>query len=235
MTRLTNIVLVLVAVSAAGAMVGCSAIVGSKLDEKGPGTDSGVDSGTPTGCSTDEQCDDGEPCNGSEMCVDSECEDGAGLDEGVTCNTDTFNGRCNDTGVCEGCGDNIINGDEECDDGKNGIYIDGCTDECFYSCHVGDGECGDGFSCNGLETCQASGSLFVCVAGVLPPVMPRLPCMHATEPGGRCWRRDDLMNQFCCVEDGGGVPVDCCTMSVDEATGDFITDCDDAPDPPASM
>jgi len=51
------------------------------------------------------------------------------------------------------CGNGIIDGDEECDDGRNGDPDDGCTDECLYSCHDNT-ECLDAELCNGDETCN---------------------------------------------------------------------------------
>jgi len=44
------------------------------------------------------------------------------------------------------CGDGLVEGVEECDDGRNGDNDDGCTDECRFSCHA-DAECDDGYEC----------------------------------------------------------------------------------------
>ena len=44
------------------------------------------------------------------------------------------------------CGNGEIEGEEECDDGRDGDPDDGCTDECQYSCH-NDDECDNGHDC----------------------------------------------------------------------------------------
>ena len=34
------------------------------------------------------------------------------------------------------CGNGVVEGPEECDDGRNGMSMDGCTDECRFSCNA---------------------------------------------------------------------------------------------------
>ncbi len=179
MTRLTNIVLVLIAVSAAGAMVGCSAIVGSTLDEKGPGRDGGTsDTGVMTNCTTDMtlcnatmcqsvgRCEPGNaaahpvtgcvPGDGVDNALQQECEFPLRDDSAVIADGVCFNA------VCAGCGDGITQDgfidpadNEECDDGNN-VDGDGCDNDCRYSCHnVTD--CNP-FDCNGTVVCSPPGA-----------------------------------------------------------------------------
>jgi cysteine-rich repeat protein len=52
------------------------------------------------------------------------------------------------------CGNNTVEGDEECDDG-NTTNGDGCEDDCTWTCTI-DGDCSDGEDCNGAETCNTA-------------------------------------------------------------------------------
>jgi cysteine-rich repeat protein len=47
----------------------------------------------------------------------------------------------------QGCGDGILQANEECDDG-NGYNTDGCTNDCKKAF------CGDGFTYDGVEQCD---------------------------------------------------------------------------------
>ena len=40
-------------------------------------------------------------------------------------------------GLCAspGCGNDVVDSGEECDDGQNGDNDDGCRDDCTFSCH----------------------------------------------------------------------------------------------------
>ena len=51
------------------------------------------------------------------------------------------------------CGNGQTEGAEQCDDGSNGNDLDGCKDDCTYTCEM-DGQCSDGNVCNGLEECD---------------------------------------------------------------------------------
>jgi cysteine-rich repeat protein len=70
------------------------------------------------------------------------------------------------------CGDGIVNGAEQCDDGAaNGTPGDGCTNSCTWVCiqgdpKLGDPACNDGNPCNGTETCLAT---HACAPGTPPP------------------------------------------------------------------
>jgi cysteine-rich repeat protein len=112
---------------------------------------------TPT-CTLDADCDNGDPCNGTETCVSSRCQLGLVPADGSEMCTTTGGGA----GVCYGglcsppdCGNGTVDPDEDCDDGRNGDNEDGCRDDCTYTCTVDDG-CDDGDACNGAETCDGS-------------------------------------------------------------------------------
>jgi cysteine-rich repeat protein len=53
--------------------------------------------------------------------------------------------------LTEECGNGVVEGDEECDDGTNGDPCDGCLDDCTEHENI----CGDGYLC-GNETCDGS-------------------------------------------------------------------------------
>jgi len=89
-------------------------------------------------CQTNAECDDGNPCNGVEMCNGS-CQLGSALTAGETCTTPAVGtGQCRTFGaamvcVSTGCGNGQTAGGEHCDDG-NEIAGDGCEIDCRYSC-----------------------------------------------------------------------------------------------------
>ncbi|MDI7268229.1 MAG: MopE-related protein [Myxococcota bacterium] len=107
-----------------------------EADDGGPDLPEGDgDDGDATGC-IPEECDDGNACNGEEVCtVDGECVETRPPDEGSECTTalgvagHCFRERCRpDT-----CGDGEVNSGEECDDG-NLVDGDGCEVTCLFSC-----------------------------------------------------------------------------------------------------
>ncbi len=81
--------------------------------------------------------------------------DGAtGCSEGDECTTPGgATGTCRD-GACvvAGCGNDVVDEGEDCDDGRNGDDADGCTDTCVWTCEA-DFQCDDGNGCNGAERC----------------------------------------------------------------------------------
>ena len=140
----------------------------------------------PLTCSTDEECSDGNPCNGAEYCgTDAHCTAGTPIDcsDAFACTTDHCNpldGTClhtPDDGVCDdgdrctgletcrvdaGC---VPGTPVDCDD-----RLDCTTDSCDPATGVcahapSDARCDDGVFCNGVETCSATVG---CVAGAAP-------------------------------------------------------------------
>jgi cysteine-rich repeat protein len=112
-------------------------------------------------CTTDSQCLDPEPCNGTERCdaVTHRCAAGTGLANGAACGT----GRICRAATCvaAACGDGIVTAPEQCDDG-NAVNGDGCDATCRFSCAM-DAQCIDADVCNGTERCDTVAHR--CVAG----------------------------------------------------------------------
>ncbi len=77
------------------------------------------------------------------------------------------------------CGDGIVNGDDECDNGPDNASGSGCEADCHYSCHT-DSDCDDGNPCNGVETCQSVAGGRACKAGTRPAEK------SACKAGGYC-------------------------------------------------
>ena len=161
--------------------------------DSGPGTDAGptgctgAADGTPCGtgsvciaemcvdasCVTADECADGDACNGEEACgMFGACEPGDPPADGTTCvQLDEAAGICAG-GRCvpPGCGNETIEVGEECDDGRNGDDLDGCRDDCTFTCEE-DVDCDNGDPCDGEETCDAGantcspGTALVCTDG----------------------------------------------------------------------
>ncbi len=124
-------------------------------------------------CSAAGDCDDMNPCNGTETCsmagsTMSRCGAGMPAMDGTSCG----GGRICRMGACTtaGCGDGVRTGMEQCDDG-NMTNGDGCDADCTWTCTTATvaTDCGDGNVCNGTETCTGSGTLMSrCGAGTPP-------------------------------------------------------------------
>ncbi|MBZ0118283.1 MAG: hypothetical protein K8H88_14875, partial [Sandaracinaceae bacterium] len=87
------------------------------------------------------------------------CGTGAPPAMGSTCvGSGGAEGTCQSM-VCvpAGCGNSVVDGGEECDDG-NAADGDGCTRMCRFTCSA-DGDCSDGNACNGLERCSMPGTI----------------------------------------------------------------------------
>lgn len=123
-------------------------------------------------CTTNEECDDGDFCNGAEVCTDNSCVDGTAPCEADLCNEDTDTcAECNDNGDCDD--GTFCNGAETC---ANGACVDGASpcaageicneaaDRCD-ECDSND-DCDDGAFCNGAETCNTDTG--TCAAGANP-------------------------------------------------------------------
>jgi len=242
MTRTTNILLVLITLSAAGAAMGCSAIVGSKLDEKGDGSvaDSGPwDSGT---ADTGETLDCREEDDQTAFCQSFECiEDGVCAPEepdadpttgcvftyspdGEECegfrfdDETTFEGMCR-VGFCGGCGDGEINGAEDCAD-ENSINGDGCENDCTFTCEV-DTDCD--FDCAAPRRCDpaSAGAPNVCLPvadATLPPMGTSCEVMRVDDPPlmGMCEFRTG--GELCCGPPLAMGRVPCCGIFSGEST-----------------
>jgi len=99
-------------------------------------------------CATDPDCDDGSPCNGSEVCTNSFCEPGTFEPQSTPCG-DTNITECDGADVCDG----------------NGV----CDPN-----HAPPGApCLDGTFCNGDETCDGAGA---CLPGTPPVVDDGVAC-----------------------------------------------------------
>jgi cysteine-rich repeat protein len=131
-------------------------------------------------CSEIGECDDGNACNGNEVCdtADHVCVAGTtAVDETPCTSAAVADGECR-TGICvpEGCGDLATEGVEECDDG-NQVSGDGCEPTCTFSCNE-DADCSDNDVCNGVETCDAEQHL--CVLGAAPACDAKDECHEGT-------------------------------------------------------
>jgi cysteine-rich repeat protein len=112
---------------------------GEQCEDENTTAFDGCEPGTCTfTCNDDASCDDLEPCNGTETCDDQHvCVSGTAPADRTA---------CGDARVCldeecvpAGCGNGGLETDEECDDGRNGDDLDGCTDTCEFQCTLWDG------------------------------------------------------------------------------------------------
>lgn len=157
-------------------------------------------------CQNDNQCSDGDTCNGTETCDKSVagkqlCKAGTNAADNTACTLpgSTGAGVCK-TGVCvkAGCGNSTVDAGEECDDG-NANDADGCTKECKFTCKVNE-DCSDGNACNGTETCNTT--THVCANGTAVNCNTA-KCNGTCDPAtGMCKFADGDM-------DGSGCNLDC--------------------------
>lgn len=127
-------------------------------------------------CESDATCDDGEPCNGVESCnlETHACEAGDAPDDGDACTKPGI-----DDGVCRaggcvdaGCGNGVVDGAEDCDDG-NTVSGDGCENDCRFSC-TRDEDCITPDVCDGTESCDLE--THACVTTGPPDCDDGSPC-----------------------------------------------------------
>ncbi len=119
----------------------------------------GCDPGTCVfSCSDDTRCDDGNFCNGVELCNSHICEYGTSMPVDTACTTATISdGVCRGSGSTarcapRGCGDSAVVEPEECDDGHD-MSGDGCENDCTFTC-APDRVCtDDGDPCT-IESCD---------------------------------------------------------------------------------
>lgn len=101
------------------------------------------------------------------------------------------------------CGDEVIEGTEECDDG-NDVQDDGCDNACRFNCIAGDDKrdkCDDANACNGKETCGAD---------------------HACASGTALGEGDSCGTDLVCVNGG------CVSASCGDGIVQTGEECDDA-------
>jgi len=138
-------------------------------------------------------CDDGDFCNGVDVCLDGACSISAGnpCDDGVACTIDTCDEAtdtcgatvdhaacddglfCNGTEVCDALADCQAGTAPSCDDGI-ACTTDTCNaaaDACDHA--TVDAVCDDGVFCNGVEICDAAAG---CGAGAAPACSDGIAC-----------------------------------------------------------
>jgi cysteine-rich repeat protein len=146
-------------------------------------------------CSSNADCEDPEPCNGTEVCGSEShvCEVGEPLEERADCTRapDVSDGVCRTMAgaprcVPRGCGNGVVEGpDEVCDDG-NDVIGDGCESDCTFTCEE-DADCRDADACNGIETCTLE--THTCASGEEPDCDDANDCTVDTcEAGPGCVR-----------------------------------------------
>ena len=178
-------------------------------------------------CAGDVNCDDGNACNGAEVCVDHACHAGNPLADGTDCGGGMLcrGGTCVDAR----CGDGITTAPEECDDG-NATDGDGCEHDCTFSCKSSDParNCTPDDACAGQGTCNDT--THVCAPGT--PLGDGTMCGtgndyckagHCTTPV--CGNGVVEPGEDC--DDGGlnGTKNDGCTMGCQYVCVDPTADC----------
>ena len=112
-------------------------------------------------CSADSGCSDGLYCNGMEKCSGGQCLAGhLDCDDGISCTVDSCS---EDSDSCQNVPDSETCPADEICDPLQGCKIKPCAE---------DGECDDGFHCNGLEECVAG----KCVGGLPVICDDRVDC-----------------------------------------------------------
>ena len=106
------------------------------------------------GCENNDECDDGDPCNGEEECslLTHECVDGTPEDDGEVCGEDPRMICLDEECVESECGDGFVDegAGEACEPPGEGS----CSADCAFLCE-GDEDCeDDGNFCNGEEYCN---------------------------------------------------------------------------------
>ena len=154
-------------------------------------------------CSTDDDCDDGLVCNGTETCDTTTSRCLAGVD------------LCNDDNVCT---------EDSCDESDGS-----CTNTPIEGCCLEDADCDDELFCNGVETCDTETN--ECVAGTDPCEDDDICTVDL------CNEEDDACTntpiEDCCTEDADcddGLPcngVETCDTETSECVAGEPVDCDD--------
>jgi hypothetical protein len=154
MSRAINIVFLLLFLTALGAACGRTTFGTDEADAE-------VDEPLPS-CTGDDDCDDGDGCNGVERCLDGECQPGTAVvcDDAVECTADTCTPS---TGECVALPDH-----ERCERGELCDPTLGCRGR---ACDDST-DCDDGYSCNGVEFCEGG----TCMAGTPPSCDDGIAC-----------------------------------------------------------
>ncbi len=148
------------------ALIGCQSPVSTFTGDSSTDPDAGPDGGNdtlPGGCTSSAECDDLQPCNGTETCLDGTCVPGAQPGEGAACTA-----RSGADGTCRlslcvplTCGDGAVQEHEQCDD-ANLVVGDGCELDCSTSCES-DAACADDSVCT-ADACVEGGTGRLCVS-----------------------------------------------------------------------
>jgi cysteine-rich repeat protein len=134
------------------------------------------------------------------------------------------------------CGDVNTDDGEDCDDGKNGNPLDGCRDDCSFTCSDPEEDCEDVVGDCGVPLCEAGGVGQLCViqAADDPPPGDGNPCTDVVCDQG-VPSIEALPDGVPC-DNGAGLDGDYCVAAVcaepvcgDEVVGP-LEDCDDGND-----
>ncbi len=143
------------------------------------------------------------------------------------------------------CGDVVTDDGEDCDDGQNGNPVDGCRDDCTFTCSTPTDDCEDVSGDCGVAVCEAGGLGQIC--GVLPADDPPLdgnPCTTAAcddgvptfeilPDGAACDNNAGLDGDYCvsatCAEpicgDGISGPLEACDDQNSDPCDGCLEDC----------
>ncbi|MDX2055993.1 MAG: MopE-related protein [Polyangiaceae bacterium] len=142
------------------------ALAGEECDDADADDADGCSKDCQFTCESDAECDNGNFCDGTEICLPAThtCATGVKPADKTICNPPESTKECRQgTCVVIGCGDGAVTTvGEECDDG-NVTPNDGCEIDCQWTCES-DLECSDQNACNGTETCDVTTHL--CKPGV---------------------------------------------------------------------
>jgi cysteine-rich repeat protein len=207
---------------------------GEECDDGNDVDGDGCDRDCTWSCLGQAECDDLEPCNGSEACEMSShtCMDGLPLVVGTVCLEDPRSVCLEEQCRASVCGDGFIDAGagEFCDPPG-----DGCTSECTVEC-VGDPDCpDDGDPCNGDEYCDPT----VHACARRDPLEDGTPCGPEVERicigqacvVGTCGDRfvNGLAGEEC--DDGNASSGDGCSsdcqIEAGPGCGDGAQDCDE--------
>jgi cysteine-rich repeat protein len=217
-----------------------AAMCGNGRTDPGEDCDTGAANGTGSctaqctwSCTESAGCDDGKVCNGVEQCQDHVCAAGVAAGDGTSCG----NGMQCRAGSCvsSGCGDGVVSGTEECDDG-NQVDGDGCNNDCKLSCVPTDAtrNCTPADACAGQGTCNLS--THVCAAGT--PLPDGSACGSGKDycRGGSCTTPacgNSIVDPGEQCDDGAlnGTSSDGCTATCAFVCVNPATDCSASPPP----